>query len=319
MGQGGPGADAGDHLMHWKTKAAVQVAFSHLPRGEVLNYFCQRHVFKHLPVDAGTFAELAGTAAHHVANLEKHGTVPLSDGQFYEFGAGRDFIGPLVLWCHGVNRQLQIDIRRLARLELVADTVRRLSAGDAELPRVPTAPPAGVDLESLVRGYGIDYRAPCDARSTGLADSSVDYVTSTSTLEHIPAADIALILRETRRILRPDGVASLWIDYQDHYSYSDPSISAYNYLRFEDRQWRLWSPALQFQNRLRHSDHVRLLLDAGFEILAEDRVDGSAEDLALIDGLPLGSKFRNRDRHDLAVRGAFLTVRPADRAPAGLG
>jgi SAM-dependent methyltransferase len=296
--------------MRWRTKAAVQVAFSHLPRGEVLNYFCQRHVFKHLPVDDGTLTELAGTARRHVDNIEKHGSVPLAEGRFYEFGAGRDFIGPLVLWCHGVEQQLQIDIRRLARAELVADTVRRLSARPDAFPRVPAPPPEGADLDTLARTHGIDYRAPCDARSTGLPDASIDYVTSTSTLEHIPPDDIRQILRETRRILRPGGVASLWIDYQDHYSYSDPSISVYNYLQFEDRQWRLWSPSLQFQNRLRHAEHVRLLLDAGFEILDEDRVEGSPEDLAIIAGLPLAASFRGRDPEELAVRGAFLTVTP---------
>lgn len=297
--------------MHWRTKAVVQTVFSHLPRGEVCNYACQRYVFKHLPTDDASFSGLVGTARRHVANLERHATSPLADGCFYEFGAGRDLIVPLALWCQGVKRQVLVDIRRLARRELVVDTLSRLAAGGEGLPRTPPSggePASGLD--ELLAPFGIEYRAPCDARDTGLPDATIDYVTSTSTLEHIPPSDIRLILREIRRIMRPGGIASFWIDYQDHYSYSDPSISVYNFLRFEDRQWRLWSPSLQFQNRLRHSDHVRLLTEEGFEILDDDPVEGSPEDLEVISHLPLASPFRGRPVEELAVRGSFLTVKP---------
>src|SRR5205823_13839725 len=91
------------------------------------------------------------------------------------------------------------------------------------------------ELEEI---YGIDYRAPCDAKKTGLPSLSVDYITSTSTLEHIPPEAIRLILRECYRVLRDRGVISLLIDYNDHYTYSDHKISVYNFLRYSDWVWR---------------------------------------------------------------------------------
>ena len=55
--------------------------------------------------------------------------------------------------------------------------------------------------------WGVDYRAPADARATGMAEGTIDCAISVETLEHIPPADISAILKEIHRILRPDGVA----------------------------------------------------------------------------------------------------------------
>lgn len=298
--------------MRWKTKALVQGAFSRMPGGESLNYLCQRRVFRSLPVDDSVFHEKAEIARRHLANLTEHGQVPVGDARFYEFGAGKDLILPLCLYCHGANEQLLVDIRPLARDELVLDTLSRLDAGVVPgLPRRPGPGRAGAGLPAQLAALGITYRAPCDARETGLPAQSVDYITSTSTLEHIAEPDIRLILRESRRILRVEGRMSMFVDYQDHYSYADTSISAYNFLQYEDREWARWSPSLQFQNRLRHADYLALFEEAGFEILDDQPTTGSAEDLEVVRTLALAGRFRSASEHDLAVRDSFVTLKPA--------
>ena len=45
---------------------------------------------------------------------------------------------------------------------------------------------AAASLEDLLLRYGIEYRAPCDARAMDLANRSIATVASTNTLEHIP-------------------------------------------------------------------------------------------------------------------------------------
>ena len=138
------------------------------------------------------------------------------------------------------------------------------------MPRLPTAAIDTVDLVSSLRKlYGIEYRAPCDARATGLAADSVDCVTSTSTLEHIDPSDIGGILRECHRILRADGIMSMAVDYTDHYA-----ISQYNFLRYSDRAWKMFNPQLHFQNRQRHADYVRLFEASGFELSRNDGEKG---------------------------------------------
>src|SRR5438067_829197 len=121
---------------------------------------------------------------------------------------------------------------------------------------------------------------------------SVDCITSTNTLEHIPPDDLAAILRECYRILAPSGLVSLDIDYQDHYSFFDPRITAYNFLRYSARTWSFFSPSLHYQNRLRHPDYLELVKAAGFKIIEEKRTDGTAEDLAAVQQMPLDQRFR---------------------------
>ena len=105
---------------------------------------------------------------------------------------------PLILWSLGVDHQLVVDIRPLRRAELVADVARRLAGPlrREEFVRLPPPPPdEHRELASFLEDLGIDYRAPCDVRTTGLPAGSVDFVTSTNTLEHIPPDDIASSLR----------------------------------------------------------------------------------------------------------------------------
>jgi hypothetical protein len=114
-----------------------------------------------------------------------------------------------------------------------------------------------------VTRFGITYLAPRDSRAMPLEDASVDFVTNTFTLEHIPPVDIAAILGGTRRIMAPEAVISSRIDTQDHYHYVQSSISVYNYLRFPGWQWRWLNPPLHSRNRLRRSEYIELFEGAG--------------------------------------------------------
>lgn len=143
-----------------------------------------------------------------------------------------------------------MDLRPLARAELALDVADRVGLAAAE--EVPTT------LEDLLESLGIEYWARGDVRSTSEPAESVDVITSSNTLEHIPRGDIELILRECHRILVADGILSFQIDYKDHYSYFDPTCSPYRFLSFTSARWRLYNPALHHQNRLRHRDYLEL-------------------------------------------------------------
>ena len=73
-------------------------------------------------------------------------------------------------------------------------------------------------------------------RATGMAEATIDCAISVETLEHIPPADISAILKEIHRILRPDGVALMQIDYWRIISRaSTRTISSFNFLTYSDR------------------------------------------------------------------------------------
>jgi ubiquinone/menaquinone biosynthesis C-methylase UbiE len=194
----------------------------------------------------------------------------------------------------------------------VNDVISRLQRlkRDGCCARVPerwVAPRANrLFLEQLQDYYGIKYLAPFDARDTQLAVSSVDCITSTNTLEHIPLGDIKAILRECRRILKDDGLMSFRIDYQDHYSYFDGSISAYNFLQYSERQWKVFNPALHYQNRLRHRDYLALVTEAGFSVLEENVESPSAEDLRVLRDIRLDARFRSYPPEELGVRSSLI-------------
>jgi SAM-dependent methyltransferase len=189
----------------------------------------------------------------------------------------------------GIRRQILVDIRANVRLELVNDTLRRFDQ----------RPLAG--LEELEPRLGIRYLAPRDARATGLPDASVDLVSSTFTLEHIPAPDIAAILAESARLLRPGGLVSCSIDMKDHYSYFDDRLGPYHFLGVGDRAWRLVNPPLHHQNRLRLPDYRRLFADAGLRIVREDVKRPTADELRGLERINLAPRFRRYSLDDLAA------------------
>jgi len=297
-------------LLGWRTKAGAQRVFSMVPGGHRVNYAFQRRVFGNLPMSDPKLDEVIALGRHHVDVLRAHGTAPIEEARFYEFGAGWDLNMPLILASLGVTRQLVVDIRPLVRADLVFEIARRLSARAAtEGFTSPLDASAGDgDLSAFLAAHGIEYRAPCDARATGLPDGSIDYATSTNTLEHIPPDDLLAILTESRRLLAPGGVLSFQIDYQDHYSYFDRRLTAYNFLRFPRRRWRLYNSALHFQSRLRHRDYVDLFHQAGLEIRQEETTGGSADDINVVQAIAHPEWRANYELAELAVRGARVVL-----------
>jgi SAM-dependent methyltransferase len=297
--------------MRWVAKAALQRGLGVLPQGERLNYVFQRHVLRSLPAGDAALRQKLARARQHVAAYAEHGPgTPLGDACFYEFGAGWDLAIPLAYAMLGVGRQVLVDIRPSARVKLVNDSIAAL-----DRVREPDLPPLGGPVASVAElepRFGITYLAPRDARATGLAEGSVDFVSSTDTCEHIPGDDLAAIFRECFRLLRPGGAFSCRIDLQDHYAYFDRSLSRYNFLRFSDRAWGLVNSPLHFQNRLRASEYMRLVRDAGFEVAAETPSGPSEEDRLELRALPLAQRFRSFSEDDLGVTVlSFVATRPA--------
>jgi SAM-dependent methyltransferase len=232
--------------------------------------------------------------------------------RFYEFGAGWHLLSPLLFWCQGVERQILVDIHPLARATVVNQTITAIQAASErlQLKRMPRVLLRSSTLrDDLEKQYGIEYRAPCDARATGFPEESIDCITTTSTLEHIPRADLEDILAECARILAPGGVASMIIDYKDHYSLCDSRISSSNFLHYSNRHWSLYNPPLHYQNRLRHSDYLNLALTAGFSIIEARTVAAKEIELSEFRALKLARRFSAYDLHDVTTRESQLILR----------
>lgn len=279
--------------MRWQCKAAVQKTLSLVPGGERANHLLQRHVTKKLPADDRQFLLHFDEAARHVRACARQPQLIRA----YEFGAGWDLIGPLSLWALGVSQQVLVDIAAHVRPALVDHSIAQLARHHAALEERAGRPLQRVDprplrsLAELRERFGIDYRAPCDARGTGLGAASFDLISSTFTLEHIPREDVLAILRECARLVADEGVVSCSIDMQDHYAFDDPRISVYNFLRYSDRRWRFINSSLHHQNRLRARDYRELFAAAGLSILDEVLCGPDPQERARLRMLPLAPRF----------------------------
>jgi SAM-dependent methyltransferase len=300
-------------VARWLVKAALQKGMSALPASESVNYVFQRRISRSLPASEAAFRRKYERAVAHLHAYETHGPGrPPGEAVLYEFGAGWDLAVPLSYWALGVERQLLVDIHPNLRFELVDVTLERLRRLGPELGATRVPDGGGVSsAHDLEERFGIAYVAPRDARATGFDAASVDLVSSTNTLEHIPARDLAPILAECRRLLRPGGIMSSRIDLADHYSYFDRSLSPYNFLRYDDARWRWLNSDVLFQNRLRRPDYLSAFTEAGLEVLEETASRPDDAGMAELARLDLAERFRGYRLDDLAVTALVLVARPA--------
>lgn len=298
--------------MNFRYKNALQHVFSALPKGETLNYFFQRYVTKRLPISDDEFLQKLRFAKRHANHFRRFDETGTAHPGHYEFGAGWDMVNPIVLSLLGFTEQKCIDIRKLIHAELVRDTMDRL---EKHCPEMASAlpkdrPEQRTVIPFLKNRFGIDYRAPLDARHTGFASSSVDFISSTMTYEHIPEQEIPALLNECHRILRPGGLMSLAIDYEDHWFYFDKSLSPYHFLQYSDAAWKKYNPALHFQNRLRHRDYRHLIRQAGFDILSEDTFYPVIDlEIDTLRKMQVDSRFSGYSFDELAIKNSWLVVR----------
>ncbi len=226
----------------------------------------------------------------HLAELE----VSPRDRRYVEIGTGWFPTLPVCFHLAGAASVVSYDLRRHLNPRL---TERLLPALEPHLTAIATA--AGRSLPDVQADYAaldparlpFEYRAPADAAVSGLPDNSVDAVFSNSVLEHVAPDAIARLMQETRRILKPGGLAIHSANCGDHYAYFDRHITAINYLAYPADAWAFWNNALLYQNRLRPQDFIDLATAAGLEIVLEKHA-ARPELLAALPGLQLAPEFQ---------------------------
>jgi len=310
--------------MNWKLKAAAQNVVAILPSGISYraHYYVQRRWgglrnpdrFRGLKAGADTWRHL------QESGFNPNGKV------FFEVGTGRAPIEALAFWLLGARKVITCDLNPYLREELTVEYIRHIVANVAEVHKILgdqlkedrfrelcTFVRVGVfQMSKFMEMAAIDYRAPYDAQRTDLPDYSIDVHTSYAVLEHIPGPIIAGIMREARRILRPDGIGIHLVDYNDHFSHNDPNLHWLNFLRYSNSMWSIiGGNRYMYVNRLRHDDQLAIGEEAGLrtKTLAtrrDERVPGN-----LADGtIKIAKRFRKKSPTTLAVQSAWISYRP---------
>lgn len=238
----------------WKYKSLL---YSLIDRFNLtfLLYFCQKYITKRSIVKINEIPYFWKLHRNEIQNLG----LP----RIFEFGGGKNLAQNIYL-SDLCKEQIVVDLNRMADIDQINDGVRQLCALFENIKYRKSR-----TFEELYENFNIKYIAPLDASRTGFPDDYFDCCISTNTLEHIPSKSIINIFNELRRIIKPNGLVCAQIDYSDHYSHTDTSISLLNYLKFNNREWIKYNHSCHYQNRLRHYDYRSIFLSLGFSILSE--------------------------------------------------
>lgn len=269
--------------MKWQHKAFLQKIISSLPFSQQLNYFLQRRVNKSLPMSDAVLEQKKINAQLHLKAFKSHdGDIP-EDATVYEFGGGYDLAIPLLLAKHGVKNQLVTDRNSLLKLDLIKDTAERLGI------KTP------INTLNDIKQLSIEYKIIKDASATGFNTASFDFIHSTDTLEHFKKQEISKTLQECYRLLKAGGIISCVIDLQDHYQYSDPSISPFNFYQYSGDEWNSkYNNRLYHYNRLLANEYYTLFAMAGFAPIQIQFTKASDEQIEELKKLNLHADFANK-------------------------
>jgi SAM-dependent methyltransferase len=142
-----------------------------------------------------------------------------------------------------------------------------------------------------------------DGRNTGFTAESFDFICSNNTFEHIPKNILVDILKEFKRLLKPDGLMSHFIDMSDHFAHFDTSITDYNFLKFSEKEWSFIDNSIQPQNRLRWADYKKMYADLGIPIKEENTRPGS---LNALNSIAVDKGFSHLSNVELAISHGYL-------------
>jgi SAM-dependent methyltransferase len=299
--------------MNFRYKCALQWIFSYLPYPSEWNYFAQRYLSRKFPASDLGMNTKYERAVGILEKFKKYSEKPLSEAVFFEFGAGWDLYLPMILSTFGVGKIYSTDLTPLSKQFILNDSFRHVKRLAGKNQTVPSSVPLFTkkNFRTILQKYfRIEYEAPVDARNINRPDNSIDLIFTNSVIQNIPPFILTDIVKDCYRILSSGGLVSFRQSYADQWSYVDKSISRYNYLRYSEKEWKKYCPPLQYQNRLRHKDYVKMYTDAGFEIIEENLELPNKLEQEILKQLPISKEFLDKYTMDeLIINGSWCILR----------
>lgn len=295
---------------------AAQRLFGLLPRGNELNYLLQRYVTRSLDYHPDWFEYKVQQAVSHLTAWHRY----KGDGAplcVMEIGTGWFPVVAVALALAGAQEVLTVDRVGALRPRQLGIVFRAYCQylDDHRLDDIAAPQPERL---AILRRLATEDEPPlsslselgvrpivADARSLPQPTSSIDLFVSNNTFEHIDRPVLGDILAEHRRMAKPGALASHFVDMTDHYFYTDPRIGPLHFLSYTETQWRRRDNSIVPQNRLRLSDHRRLLENAGFCVVDEDRAWVTSEEV--LASLKIVAPFTRYPAEELRVHGVWFT------------
>jgi SAM-dependent methyltransferase len=288
--------------MKWQVKALIQRFFGFLPYGERLNHMAQKALGSH---SARAHLRNFNNQMAKVEQLNER--FPLAGKTVMEIGTGWNGLGTIIFAIKGVAALHTYDHIRHLRWDVMQEMFRVIAENRPEYRDRALALGALPSLNAFLEHTNTHYMAPGDAARTGLPDKSVDLVYSYGVLEHVPKRALEAMTYESRRILRPDGIAYHRIGLHDHFKSIDDTISNSNFLKYSEWQWALITNGLSAHNRLRNTHYVEMFEKAGGVILHREE-ELFPEDIAAVRNMRV-KVFKDMTIEELATSHIDVDVR----------
>lgn len=118
------------------------------------------------------------------------------------------------------------------------------------------------DLNSLLNICNSNYLTNGILSLKAIETNSIDFMFSQAVLEHIDRNDFFKMLKETKRILSPDGICSHRVDLTDHLG------GNLNNLRFNKKVWesKFFKNSGFYTNRYRYCEIIKMINLTGLKI-----------------------------------------------------
>lgn len=237
------------------------------------------------------------------------------DGKrFFEVGTGHVPVAPIGFFLCGAQSIVTVDLHRridwgLTRQSLewianhkneVFNNYKNVVENDLFEQRFELLQSCQHNPSVFFKKAGIDYLAPMDAANTNLPHNSIDYHFSITVLEHIPLPVIQGIFFEAKRILKPNGMGTHFIDLSDHFQHTDQTISRINFLQYSESEWnRIAGNEFAYCNRLRVSDYLSKWEEMGFELRRKEIFIDEQSQKVMHEGFSVDKMFQNYSMDDL--------------------
>jgi SAM-dependent methyltransferase len=161
---------------------------------------------------------------------------------------------------YGVKRTYLIDVGNFASKDVsfYKWLATKVATRDINAPDLSSA----TSFDDVLRACNAQYLTDGIASLRQIASGTVDFVWSHSVLEHVRKHELANLLRELRRILKPGAYSSHNIDFQDHLD------GALNNLRFSEKLWEsaFFANSGFYTNRIPAVVMHDIFKTAGFQI-----------------------------------------------------
>ena len=240
--------------MKWVLKVVAKLVLSRVP----LSYraFSKLGMFRHGRMNKSAYAERV-----FFGHAEKIGGPGAFAGKVcLELGPGDSLASAILAHALGAEAIYLVDVGPFAETDVAVyrAIIRDLARQGHSVARLQDV----ADVPELLARTNATYLTEGLASLRSIPDQSVDIIWSQAVLEHIRVHEVSQVLQEMRRVMTPSGVMSHRIDYKDHLG------GSLNNLRFPGKLWESEFMARSgfYTNRIRNSEFLGLIEDAGFEL-----------------------------------------------------